>query len=147
MKTTQDIVGLIDNGADLDAQEVINALEDGAALASLGITDADQEAVETAHADMRLYAQSAAQYGEVRYAGKRYALIEVAVLTNRVFTGWFGDAADGEEYVSEWAANAIGMDGNQYVVKWQFDLIRGEEPEDDSNLPWDDERITDVRAA
>ena len=48
-KTAQDIIEIIrEAGADTD-QAVIDTLEDGAALAELGITDADQEAVEEAH--------------------------------------------------------------------------------------------------
>lgn len=49
-KTAQDILDLIrEAGAD-DDKSILYALEDGAALAALGITDADQEAVEEAHA-------------------------------------------------------------------------------------------------
>ncbi len=49
-------------------------MEDGAALLALGITDDDQGAVEEAYADMRLYAQSADQYGEIRYGGHQRSL-------------------------------------------------------------------------
>ena len=34
---------------DVDARGILAALEDGAALAALGITDSDQDAVEDAH--------------------------------------------------------------------------------------------------
>lgn len=50
MKTAQDIIDTIREAGAEDDQAVLYALEDGAALATLGITDDDQEAVEEAHA-------------------------------------------------------------------------------------------------
>lgn len=52
--TAQDIIDTIraDVAGITDAQ-VMATLEDGAALAELGITDADQEAVEEAHDFLR----------------------------------------------------------------------------------------------
>lgn len=48
--TAQDIISMIRADAPAaDLATVKAALEDGAALAALGITDADQEAVEDAH--------------------------------------------------------------------------------------------------
>jgi len=49
MKTAQDIIDLIKEAGAENAKEIRETLEDGAALASLGITDEDQEAVEVAH--------------------------------------------------------------------------------------------------
>lgn len=58
--------------------------------------------------------------------------------TNRVFTGWWGDAEQGEEYTSEWSDTVIGSDGERYEVIWQFTEIKGDESDDASNYPWDD---------
>lgn len=59
-------------------------------------------------------------------------------LTDRDFPGWFGDAKDGDEYIAEYADYATDADGNEYRLVWQFVLVRGEEPDDDSSLPWED---------
>ena len=88
--------------------------------------------------DQKIYADAAAQYGEISHQGQRYALTFQAQLTNRVFDGWFGGVSEGEEYISEWSAPAIGQDGEEYVVRWQFDAIKGEEPKDDGDWPWDE---------
>lgn len=52
MKTAQDIITILNESSDVEltTPELLAALEDGEALASLGITDADQGAVEEAHA-------------------------------------------------------------------------------------------------
>ena len=84
-----------------------------------------------------LYVKFAAQFGEVSSEGARFALSDCASLTNRVFPGWYGDAKEGEEYISEWAAPGIDPEGHEVVVHWQFYLVKGAEPED-SLLDWDD---------
>lgn len=89
-------------------------------------------------ADQKIYADAADQYGEITYQGERYALTFTAQPTNRVFSGWFGDAREGEEYTSEWSAPAMGQDGEEYVVRWRFDAIKGQEPEDNGDWPWDE---------
>lgn len=48
-KTAQDIIDLIREAGAEDDQAIRYALEDGAALLALGVTDEDQEAVEEAH--------------------------------------------------------------------------------------------------
>lgn len=60
-----------------------------------------------------------------------------ASLTNRVFHLWYGNAEEGEEYISEWQEIAKDNDGNEYRITWQFDVIKGYEPYDDE-WPWDD---------
>ena len=85
-----------------------------------------------------IYNKAASDNGEVVYQGKTFALLAQAELTNRIFPGWWGDARDGEEYISEWSASAIGEDGEEYVVVWQFDVVKGQEPEDDVKLPWNE---------
>lgn len=86
----------------------------------------------------------ARKFGTVTHEGTAYTLAEVATLSNRPFAGWWGDAEDGDEYTSEWVARAIDDAGDEYQVYWQFDAIKGEEPEDDGNWPWDDEHIARV---
>ena len=87
--------------------------------------------------DKALYDQFAAKHGTVQFEGKHYALIDKAELTNMIFPDWWGDAREGEEYLSEWHASAMGQDGYDYVVTWRFETVKGEEPEDDSDWPWD----------
>ena len=84
-------------------------------------------------------------YGTVTHEGKEYIIDNQATLSNRIFMGsWFG-ALDGEAYTSEWLADAHDGDGNKNQVYWQFDAVRGDEPWDDSNWPWDDSHIAFVR--
>lgn len=66
-----------------------------------------------------------------------YSITEQAVPTNRVFPGWWGDAKDGEEYISEWSAPATYKDGREVIIKWLFNEIRGQE-EDPEFLDWSD---------
>jgi hypothetical protein len=59
-KTRQDILGIITEAGASSPAEIIAVLEDGAALADLGISDDDQIAVEEAYDDVcRLSATSA----------------------------------------------------------------------------------------
>lgn len=60
--------------------------------------------------------------------------------SNRVFPGWDGDVKDGEEYHSEWIDYARDSEGNEYKITWQFPVIKGCEPEDDGEWPWDDDQ-------
>ena len=83
----------------------------------------------------KLYKQFAAQNGTVEFAGKTYALIDQAELTNRLFCGGWHDANDGQEYIAEYSAAAMGEDGYEYVVTWRFDVIKGCEP-DSSDFNW-----------
>jgi hypothetical protein len=66
--------------------------------------------------------------------------------SNRLFDGGYQGAQWGEEYTTEFVADAIDEDGYQYSVYWQFQTTKGEEPEDLSNYPWDDEHVSRVRA-
>lgn len=77
----------------------------------------------------------------IEFGGNKYAVTRQAELSNRVFPGWFGDAAAGEEYTAEWSAPAIGQDGREFRVVWQFDEVKGDESEPDS-YDWGD--INDV---
>lgn len=119
----------------------IYALEDGEYLASIGLGDDDITAVEDAHteltAELKRYNQFSAQNGEAEFEGKIYALTSQPELSNRVFSGWWGDVSEGEEYTAEWSAPAMGEDGYEYVVRWQFSEMKGAEREADS-LDWDD---------
>ena len=85
----------------------------------------------------------ATTYGTLEHNGKTYMMTGQSELTNRVFPNWWGDAAEGETYISEWFAPAVDVDGNEYQVIWQFDQVRGDEQEPDS-LNWDD--VYKVRA-
>lgn len=50
MKTSQDIIETIMDAGVITAEDILQVLLDGEALAKLGITDDDQEAVEDAFA-------------------------------------------------------------------------------------------------
>lgn len=91
-----------------------------------------------------IYNKYASENGEIIYQGKCYALMANAEPTNREFAGgWQPYLKDGDEYISEWSAPAIGEDGEEYVVVWQFDAVKGQEPEIDA-WPW--YKVYDVRA-
>lgn len=83
-------------------------------------------------------------YGKVFWMGNVYHVYDRAELTNRVFHGWFGDAEEGESYTTEYVAHAYDSRGTEYRVYWQFDVVRGEEPEDEGDYPWDDEHVSSV---
>lgn len=140
--TAQDIIDTMRaKNPDHSLQEYINALEDGEYLTSIGLGDDDQAAVEDAHAeltaDLKRYNRFAAQNGEVEHNGKSYALICQAESSDRVFSGWWGDVSEGEEYTAEWSAPAMGEDGYEYVVRWRFAEVKCAEREPDS-LDWDE---------
>ena len=73
----------------------------------------------------------------VEFEGKTYTLQSQAEYSNRVFDGWWGDAQGGDEYIAEFSAPAVDDEGIPYEVYWQFTHIRNQEPEDLSNLDWD----------
>lgn len=83
-------------------------------------------------------------YGKILWGGNVYHLTEQAELTNRVFHGWWGDAQEGETYTTEYSASAFDNDGNQHRVYWQFEVVKGQEPEDDGDYPWTDDNISNV---
>jgi len=81
-------------------------------------------------------------YGAVNYQGLQYFLTEAAELSGRRFDdGWDDDAPDGAEYIAEYCANAVGPDGEDVTIYWQFLAVKGEE---DQGYEWDDESITQV---
>ena len=125
-----------------DMQGILDALEDGAALAAIGVTDADQAEVEEAYAEikeaMQDYARYVKEYGEVEFEGKFYALEGQAELTSRLFGGCWSNVDYGDEYTADWSCTAIGEDGQRYEVTWRWQEVKGEEQEDASNYNWDD---------
>ena len=79
--------------------------------------------------------------------GKTFRFIGEAYLSCRLFCGCFNDAKEGEHYESEWECFAEDEAGDEWVIRWRFTVIKGDEPADD-NLPFDDEAyVTDVSAA
>ena len=94
--------------------------------------------------DATTFASFVEKFGSVEFSGKKYALMAQAEFTNRLFAGGFQDAETGEEYTTEYSAPAMGEDGYEYFVRWQFDVIKGEEPSDEDH-DWDD--VCDVIAA
>lgn len=87
------------------------------------------------------YADLARQFGTVAHEGNVYWLTQHPDYSNRPFGGWWGDAQEGESYTAEFEADAVDGAGDVYRVRWQFEVVKGEEPELDS-LDWDE--IADV---
>jgi hypothetical protein len=90
------------------------------------------------------YKESSKEFGEVEFENRTYALTQQAYSSCRTFPGSWHDANEEETYIDEWCAGAIDKDGNKYEVTWQWDMIKGDEPEDGSNYPWFDENIVSV---
>ena len=87
--------------------------------------------------DATTFANFSEKFGSVEFGGKKYALMAQAEFTNRLFAGGFQDAETGEEYTTEYSARAMGEDGYEYFVRWQFDVVKGDEPADEDH-DWDD---------
>ena len=58
-------------------------------------------------------------------------------LVNSVGGTW-GELADGDEYIAEWACNAVCSGGDSYIIYWHFQAVKGQEPADDADWPWDE---------
>lgn len=91
------------------------------------------------------YQKLADKFGTVTYKGQRLALAEQATPSNRVFSGWWGDAEENDgRYTAEYQASAVDTKGNSYMVYWQFDQIKGQEPGDESDYPFDNNHISRI---
>ena len=82
------------------------------------------------------FASFTEKFGAIEFGGKKYALMAQAEFTNRLFAGCFQDAETFDEYTTEYSAPAMGKDGNEYDFRWQFDVIKAEEPADEDH-DWD----------
>lgn len=93
------------------------------------------------------YRELARKYGtvEIKYLGLEltFWLTDRAELSNSVFDGWFGDAQEGESYIAEYCSPAIDMHGDHYKICWQFEAVKGEEPEPDT-YPFDNDHISHI---
>lgn len=81
---------------------------------------------------------------EVTFEGKDYTIDDQCFLSNRFFDKSWSGVQEGDEYLSEWCCNGIDENGNKVMVTWQFDTVKGFEPDDDSYWPWKDRYITSV---
>jgi len=63
---------------------------------------------------------------------------EETQLTNELFFGSAHDTFDGDEYTQEWVAEAHDENGELFKVYWNFDVLKGSEP-DKSQLKFEDE--------
>lgn len=86
-------------------------------------------------------------FGAVEIEGLPVQISSQPSLTNRVFSGWWGDAADGDSYLAEYQADGITQNGEQVKVTWRFDVTKGDEPEDESDYPWEDEQHITITPA
>lgn len=90
-----------------------------------------------------IYADYAKANGTVTFEGREYALTSQADHTSRLLPGGYtnyNDASEGEAYDFEMSASAIDKSGNQYVIYWLFEGIKGE---DDHELDSYDYNIVD----
>ena len=142
--TSQEILGIsaeeLAGYTKEDIKEMIEKVQSGIQ----GETLSEEEikaATETIYKEVKMIDK----FGTVKKDGKEIRLTGDATPSNRVFFGWWGDASEGESYTDEWVADGIDENGNDVQVYWQFDQIKGEEPEDASNLPFDDEHVSEIR--
>ena len=78
-------------------------------------------------------------YGTVNYEGQTITLTQDAYQTSRLFDGCFQNAEMGEAYIDEWRAEGVDNQGNEVVVTWHFEQVKGQEMEAEF-LPWEDEK-------
>ena len=83
-------------------------------------------------------------FGTVDYEGYHLTVTDNAYLTNRCFPGWFGEAEEGESYTAEYEAPSKDNEGNSYRVRWQFEVVKGQELEDEGAYPWDNEHVSQI---
>ena len=75
-------------------------------------------------------------YGTVNYQGQQYRLTEDASLSNRLFNGGWQDAVDGAQYIAEYCASGVSLEGAPVTIYWQFEAVKGMEPEDEGSYDW-----------
>lgn len=63
----------------------------------------------------------------VIFEDRAYWPKQAPMLTGRAFPGWWGEARDGELYISEWSAAAIDAKGAEVILVWRWTERRGEE--------------------
>lgn len=81
---------------------------------------------------------------KVEFEGKTYMIEGQAQFTNRLFNGDnFMDVAEGERYNFEMSEKAIDEDGNEYVVYYVMEDIKGREWDSD-NFDWEIDRVEEV---
>lgn len=74
-------------------------------------------------------------FGSYQFEGRTYYATRQMEFTNRGFLGCFGEAEEGEEYVSEYSAPGYDENGNPVEIFMMFTEIKGEEA-DPENLDW-----------
>jgi len=122
------------------SKEEIREMIDEAKSGILGETFTEEQREQAAE----LIHKESSKFGTVVFEGEKITLSEQATLSNRVFSGWWGDKRDGEEYFAEYKASGVDSKKNSVAVYWQFLTIKGEEPEDESNYSWENSDITKV---
>lgn len=80
-----------------------------------------------------IYTDYADRYGEVEFLGQSYALSAQVRPTHREFAGSISCAAEGEQCTVEYAAPAVDKDGEDYLVCWRFNVVKGAEPDADTH--------------
>lgn len=84
------------------------------------------------------------KFGTVEFKGKTYWLKAQAEMTNRLMQNAYHEASEGEEYEFEMSSDATDEEGNEYVVYWVFEDIKGEEIELDMYDYSDVDRVEQI---
>ena len=72
-------------------------------------------------------------YGTAQHEGKTIVLNDQAELTSRLMPYMpYHEAREGETYCFEMSAPGYDEEGNGCTVYWEFDAVKGEEPELDT---------------
>ena len=75
----------------------------------------------------------------IAYNEEVYQVVGEYFPTNRVFPGWAGDVEDGDEYIEEFAAEAVNEQDEEFLVIRQAKVVKGDD------IAFDDMyRISDV---
>lgn len=76
--------------------------------------------------------------GNIVFNGRRLSQTTQAERTNRVDSAHnYNECETGDTYWDEFSATAEDADGSEYLLKWDFKQIKGQEPEEDDILDWD----------
>jgi hypothetical protein len=70
--------------------------------------------------------------------------IDLATLSNRLFTGCFQEAQEGEKYIEEWEENYSAENGQSFTAVYHFVQVKGQETHSDF-LPFDHDHIWTIK--
>lgn len=80
----------------------------------------------------------------VTFKNQTYTIDGEGYPTCAVFAHSIHSAADGETYTDQWQDRGTDSHGNRVIITWEWEMVRGEEPEDGGDYPWYDSNIVRV---